>query len=71
MNIQPHQSMTSQALSDDDWTRRCVERLIALDPALQRALAEPIAIDLCSRTRWRAMAPETAAQTLFDYGHKR
>ena len=63
-------SVRIESLTDEDWTLRCVERLLALDPALEPALVEPIAIDLCSRARWRAMAPESAAQTLFDYGAK-
>ncbi len=62
--------MSNEALTDEDWKLRCVERLVALDPELQPGHAEPIAADLCSRSRWRAMAPESAAQTLFDYGTK-
>lgn len=59
------------SLSDEIWTVRCVERMVELDPALQPLLAAEIAADLCSRSRWRAMPPESAAQTLFDYDAKR
>lgn len=62
--------MSTDCLSDEGWTLRCIERLVALDPELKPALAQPIAADLCSRPRWRAMLPEHAAQTLFDYGAK-
>jgi hypothetical protein len=44
--------------------------MVALDPELEPALAEPIARDLCSRSRWRAMTPQAAAQALFDIGSK-
>jgi hypothetical protein len=57
-------------IDDDDanWVARCVARLVELDPALDPELARPIAQDMCGRQRWRALAPEDAADTVFDYG---
>ena len=63
--------MGIESLSDEIWTLRFVEQLVVLDPKLEPALAEPIAVDLCTRPRWRAMSPEGAAQTIFDYGERR
>lgn len=62
--------MGSEALSDETWTARCLARMIEIDPELKPSFAEPIAIDLCSRARWRAMEPEAAAQILFDHHGK-
>ena len=58
-------------IDDDTWVARCVARLVELDPALDPELVRPIAQDLCARERWRAMAPEDAAKTLFDVGNPR
>jgi hypothetical protein len=57
-----------EPLDDGVWVRRCVDRLVALDPALDPERARPVAEDMCTRPRWRAMAPEAAAQALFDVG---
>lgn len=60
--------MDGELLNDERWLTRCLARLTELDPKLDPALALPIAEDLCGRPRWRAMAPETAAQIVFDGG---
>ncbi len=60
--------MDGELLNDERWLARCLGRLIELDPQLDPALALPIAEDLCGRSRWRAMSPETAAQIVFDGG---
>ena len=54
-------------LDDAAWIGRCVAHMIELDPALDPALARPIAEDMCTRPRWRDMAPEDAAQAVFDF----
>jgi len=54
-------------LDDAAWTRRCLAHMIELDPALDPALARPIAEDMCTRARWRVMVPEAAAQAVFDF----
>ena len=62
--------MVNQPLDDDVWIARCVAHLIELDPHLDPELARPVAADMSSRQRWRSMAPEVAAQTVFDFGSK-
>lgn len=57
-------------IDDGIWVARCVARLIELDPALDPELARPIAEDMAMRTRWREMAPETAATAVFDFDAK-
>jgi hypothetical protein len=57
-----------ETVTDDAWTARCVARMVELDPMLDPELARPVAEDMCSRPRWRGMAPEAAAQTVFDIG---
>ncbi len=44
--------------------------MVELDPLLDPALARPIADDMCARARWRSMAPEAAAQAVFEFGSK-
>jgi hypothetical protein len=57
-----------EPVTDEDWTSRCVARMVQLDPMLDPELARPVVDDMCSRARWRTMAPEDAAQTVFDIG---
>ena len=64
-------AVDEQSLEDGAWSDRCLQRMIELDPQLDPELARPIADDMCSRARWRAMAPEDAAQFMFDVGTKR
>lgn len=60
-----------EPLEDGPWIARCVARMVELDPKLDPELARPIAEDMSTRARWRQMAPEDAAQALFDFGPKR
>ncbi|MEP7100759.1 MAG: hypothetical protein ABI781_09635 [Burkholderiales bacterium] len=60
----------NQPLDDSTWSARCVARMIELDPLLDPELARPIADDMGTRSRWRTMAPEDAAQAVFDFGNK-
>jgi hypothetical protein len=55
-------------IDDDIWVARCVACLVELDPGLAPELALPVARDMCERARWRALGPEDAARTVFDYG---
>ena len=57
-------------MTDAVWIERCVACMVELDPKLEPVLAEPIAADLNARERWRSMAPEAAAQALFEVGSK-
>lgn len=63
-------SVVDERLEDDVWIARCVTRLVELDPQLDPEHAWPVAADMGSRQRWRGLAPEDAAQTVFDYGSK-
>ena len=60
--------MVNEPLDDGVWIARCVARMVELDPLLEPALAQPVAEDMSSRQRWRSMAPEDAAQAVFDVG---
>jgi hypothetical protein len=55
-------------IDDDIWVARCVACLVGLDPGLKPELALPVARDMSERDRWRAMGPEDAARTVFDFG---
>jgi len=59
---------SDEPLDDEGWSARCVARLVELDPLLDPDLARPIADDMCSRPRWRKMAPEDAADAVFHFG---
>jgi hypothetical protein len=58
-----------KSLEDGAWIARCIARLLVLDPLLDPDLARPVAEDMSGRARWRAMPPEDAAQTVFDFGN--
>ena len=62
--------VVDEPLDDATWVARCVARLVELDPQLDPELAQPVAQDMCVRGRWRRMAPEFAAQAVFDFGNK-
>lgn len=62
--------MVNECLDDDVWIARCVARMVELDPQLDPELARPVADDMSLRQRWRSMAPEAAAQAVFDIGSK-
>lgn len=63
-------STVDECLNDGVWITRCVARLIEFDPQLDPELARPVAEDMGSRQRWRSMAPEDAARTVFHFGSK-
>ena len=48
-----------------EWTDRCLDRLLRLDPVLDRVEARDVADDMSQRAHWRHMRPEQAAETLF------
>lgn len=58
------------SMDEGTWVARCVARMVELDPLLDPELARPVAEDMSTRTRWRTMGPENAAQTVFDFGSK-
>lgn len=51
--------------STTEWTQRCLDRLLHLDPVLDRFEASDVANDMSQREHWRHMQPERAAETLF------
>ena len=63
--------VVSEPLSDGVWITRCVAKMVGLDPQLDPELARPVAEDMATRARWRNMAPEDAAQAVFDFGNDR
>ena len=63
--------LVDEPLDDGDWIARCVARMVELDPSLDPTLAQPVAEDMGSRQRWRSMAPEDAAQAIFDFGNSK
>lgn len=48
-----------------EWTQRCLERLLNLDPVLDHVEAHDVADDMSQRAHWRHMQPEEAAERLF------
>lgn len=53
-------------LTDADWVERVTARMLTLDRTLSGADVHQIAMELAGRPRWRAMAPEAAADKAFD-----
>ena len=51
--------------STTEWTQRCLDRLLHLDPVLDRLEARDVADDMGQHPHWRHMQPEQAAETLF------
>lgn len=51
--------------STTEWTQRCLDRLLHLDPVLEHVQALDVADDMSQRAHWRHMQPEQAAETLF------
>ena len=51
--------------STTEWTERCLDRLLRLDPVLDLGEARNVADDMSQRPHWRHMQPEQAAETLF------
>lgn len=48
-----------------EWTQRCLDRLLLLDPVLDHGEARNVADDMGQRAHWRHMQPEQAAEILF------
>jgi hypothetical protein len=47
-----------------EWIRRCVARVLAVNPSATVDDATPIVVDMSTRGRWRLMRPETVAEQL-------
>ena len=47
-----------------EWIRRCVARVIAVNPTATAAGVTPIVVDMSTRGRWRLMRPEIVAEQL-------
>jgi hypothetical protein len=47
-----------------EWIRRCVARVVAVNPAASAAGVTPIVVDTSTRGRWRLMRPETVADQI-------
>jgi hypothetical protein len=47
-----------------EWIRRCVARVVALNPAATAAGVTAIVVDMSTRGRWRLMRPETVGEQL-------
>jgi len=47
-----------------EWIRRCVARVLAVNPTATAAGVTPIVVDMSTRGRWRLMRPETVADQL-------
>jgi len=47
-----------------EWIRRCVARVVAVNPTATAAGVTPIVVDMSTRGRWRLMRPETVADQL-------
>jgi hypothetical protein len=50
----------------DEWVERCLARVMALDVVLKTEEARPIVLELSTRDRWRVLAPEAAAEQLYQ-----
>ena len=47
-----------------EWIRRCVDRVLAVNPSATADDVTPIVVDMSTRGRWRLMRPETVAEQL-------
>ncbi len=47
-----------------EWIRRCVDRVLAVNPAATAHDVTPIVVDMSTRGRWRLMRPETVGEQL-------
>ena len=47
-----------------EWIRRCVSRVLAVNPSASADDVTPIVLDMSTRGRWRLMRPETVAEQL-------
>jgi hypothetical protein len=48
-----------------EWARRCLARMLALDPSADATLLAPIVTQMSSSASWRARTPEAAAEWCF------
>jgi len=47
-----------------EWIRRCVARVLELNPSASADDATPIVVDMSTRGRWRLMRPEIVAEQM-------
>jgi len=47
-----------------EWIARCVNRVLALDPATTAHVVTPLVLDMSALPRWRLMKPESVADQL-------
>ena len=47
-----------------EWIRRCVARVLEVNPTASPDDATPIVVDMSTRGRWRLMRPETVGEQL-------
>ncbi|HEX4236173.1 MAG TPA: hypothetical protein VH041_17940 [Caldimonas sp.] len=47
-----------------EWIRRCVARVLELNPSVTADDATPVVVDMSTRGRWRLMRPEIVAEQI-------
>ncbi|HEY2189155.1 MAG TPA: hypothetical protein VGH48_11395 [Caldimonas sp.] len=47
-----------------EWIRRCVTRILELNPTATADDATPVVVDMSTRGRWRLMRPEIVAEQI-------
>jgi hypothetical protein len=47
-----------------EWIRRCVARVLAVNPAATADDVTAVVVDMSTRGRWRLMRPETVGEQL-------
>jgi hypothetical protein len=47
-----------------EWIRRCVARVVELNPSVTADDATPVVVDMSTRGRWRLMRPEIVAEQI-------
>jgi hypothetical protein len=47
-----------------EWIRRCVARVVAVNPTATATGVTALVVDMSTRGRWRLMRPETVADQL-------
>ena len=48
-----------------EWARRCLARMLELDPSADPTLLAPIVMNMSHSESWRARTPEAAAEWCF------
>lgn len=66
MRLDEPGTILSYVASNDDWKRRFATRILEIDANRDPTALLHIADDLALSGRWRLMAPEEAAETLFE-----